>query len=132
MKMQKAELEFAAFDAQDVIATSGLKTFSIAGFGDKKSFNATITIGDYVYEHTKGPSGSNPKPLLSALQTYYNDDTIGGTTVFDAGQGYQATFSELINLEAEPEGVVSYDPEGNAIYNGIYTWIAKNNCFEKQ
>ena len=119
MKMQNAEMEFVAFDAQDVIATSG--TFKLSGYKNG-------TLNDIIVRFN-GEDYDNPNTLQDAIIEnmgsmpgieilfYINDDErrLNFAQVFDSDAGDEQ-FEEV---------------EFRAV-NGVYKWINEQTAWVHQ
>ena len=129
MKMQNAEMEFVAFDAQDVIATSGGLTFTVAGLGDKIPGNATIVAnGNEIYSGLNYKS-NHVAELVAILQSEV-DSNISEGTLFKSDSPYSQTLGTLFGVN----GYSSHDSRysANTSFNGIYKWISDNGYFQMQ
>lgn len=118
MKMQNTEMEFVAFDAQDVIATSGgfslnpTSTYKLKGFSDGIQYNAYIeeTLSDnqttYTWDFFKNGTSAHsdyPKSLSSSTRFVINN---GANSL---------TVSNLYGLDTNDRSLAQYDK--------VYKWI---------
>ena len=129
MKMQNAEMEFVAFDAQDVIATSGGLTFTVAGLGDRIAGNATIVANGNEIYNGLNYSGNYVAELVAILQSEV-DSNISKGTLFKN----DSSKSQRLDTLFDGSGFASHDSKYSAdiSYNGIYKWISDNGYFQMQ
>ena len=126
MKMQNAEMEFVAFDAQDVIATSGdFFWFNVTGTGNWSGF--AEEHGAFIYDKPGKTilnldlHDSNYGKVPAALNQYYKVE-------WDSRNNYDSNpFEQYVNL-------YSVETIGNAgdanmelgSYQAIIDWITTN------
>ena len=122
MKMQNAEMEFVAFDAQDVIATSGERTITISNFYDGEYHNGTIigSDGTEIYDNYYGINDSVDK-CVNALNTFFGTSSISSNSLLNGDVQY-IDLRELIQM-----GEISNNPTKKDAFNGVFEWL--NNEF---
>ena len=117
MKMEKAVVEFVAFDSVDVIATSGgSNLFGIYGFFDGVANNVKITHdGKDIYDATGKTFDSSE--ALKAFNGILGDGVVTKATMFENSNGQkEAIFaSNVRDAGNSPSKVLSV--------NGIYEWL---------
>ena len=124
MKIQNAEMEFVAFDAQDIIATSGgTRTFTLGGLFDGQAGNLSFidSNGTFKYENVEAIT----------VRTAFKHNTLGDLTVSKDTMFYYEN-----NKGSEAEEVMGWDSFPNdevtdfaSRWNGVYEWI--DNSFRK-
>ena len=123
MKMQRAEMEFVAFDTRDVITTSGdIRIFTVSGLFDGKNVNASFVDSNGAFSY-KETSAYNISWAFS--HHGLGDLEADGTTIFESLDGEQVTASNLFISRNDNTSV----PEQAERWNGIYQWL--NDTFRR-
>ena len=114
MKMQKTEMEFVTFDAQDVIATSGERTINISNFYDGKSDNGTIigSDGTKIYDAYAGITSG----YVERLRTFFGTKYIKDDILLESNDGFKK-LNEVIMNDGED------DSDIKDAFNGVYKWV---------
>ncbi len=124
MKIQKIEMEFVTFNAQDIITTSGPvddRLFTLSGLYDDEKGNIVFTASDGSFNYVDYAG--------SSLARIFEDGSLGNLTVSGntkfvplSGDGGR-TASSLFSYDAG-------DDSGEANkWNGVYQWI--NSYFKR-
>ena len=133
MKMQNVEMEFVTFDAQDVIATSGELTFTVAGLGDGIARNATIVTSDGRKIYNANDYTLNwSDQVAAALKNEVEGKIFAVNTKFCIDSSTSETINILFSTSILNGDGSSTLQSKWADYNGIYKWISESSSFMKQ
>ena len=125
MKMQKTEMEFVTFEAQDVIATSGVVTLGKALYGTGATFNSYSQIPG----NTKFGNGNHVVDSTEKYWFYAADTSIvnGLVMPFAATSDAGATSSQTAGYLNQKGGVDNFVfVDGESDFAIILDWLTQN------
>lgn len=129
--MQNTEMVFVAFDAQDVIATSGVSFASAA-----LMLTQDVSLSEYVDSNRYSPTSiidSDHNNIQVFLKLY--GDTGYSWYIFDSVSDYKYLDSPIVVADLYGINVIGQNtqPQGTAMdLDGILKWLHNNTNYESQ